>query len=98
MPSPSQTPSSDMHGAAAVAYRAQPSRSLGQRIATWALWLVALIAGLVLALALALTLIDWNRVKPWVNDKVSEATGRRFAIEGDLSAAWHWPQPLEDGW
>jgi len=45
-----------------------------------------------------LSLMDWNRYKPWVNEKVSEATGRRFEIEGDLSAAWRWPQPLEEGW
>jgi len=41
---------------------------------------------------------DWNRAKPWINEKVSEATGRHFAIQGDLSADWHWPQPLETGW
>lgn len=41
---------------------------------------------------------DWNRAKPWVTQKVSEATGRSFAIDGDLSVEWHWPQPLEEGW
>jgi uncharacterized protein involved in outer membrane biogenesis len=51
-----------------------------------------------LVLALLVALIDWNRAKPWVNDKVSEATGRHFAIQGDLSARWTWPQPLDEGW
>ena len=59
---------------------------------------LGLVAVLLLVLGALLAVIDWNRAKPWVNDKVSEATGRHFAIEGDLSAAWRWPQPLEEGW
>ncbi|MFN3436799.1 MAG: AsmA family protein [Acidovorax sp.] len=39
-----------------------------------------------------------DRMRPWVNDQVSEATGRRFEVQGSLSASWQWPQPLEDGW
>ncbi|MDR3082439.1 MAG: AsmA family protein [Streptomyces sp.] len=31
---------------------------------------------------------DWNRLKPTINDKVSQAVGRPFAIQGDLSVAW----------
>lgn len=62
------------------------------------LWLVGVLMALVVLLALAVALIDWNRAKPWVNDKVSEATGRHFAIEGDLNVEWRWPQPLEQGW
>lgn len=64
-------------------------------------WLLGTLAALVALLVVAAILIthwDWNRHKPWINEKVSEATGRRFAIEGDLSADWHWPQPLETGW
>ena len=40
----------------------------------------------------------WNRARPWVNEKVSEATGRQFAIRGDLRTDWSWPQPLVPGW
>lgn len=69
-----------------------------RRLARWGLWLVGLVLALLLALAVLVAVLDWNRAKPWVNDKVSEATGRHFAIEGDLSVAWRWPQPLEDGW
>lgn len=64
-------------------------------------WVLVALAALVGVLALLVVLVatfDWNRARPWVNDKVSQATGRRFAIEGDLSARWHWPQPLETGW
>lgn len=56
------------------------------------------VSALLVMLGVLLTWIDWNRAKPWVNELVSNATGRHFAIEGDLSAAWHWPQPLEEGW
>jgi uncharacterized protein involved in outer membrane biogenesis len=31
---------------------------------------------------------DWNRAKPWLNARVSEAIGRPFAINGDLSLHW----------
>ena len=43
-------------------------------------------------------MIDWNRAKPWVEQKVSDATGRHFQIRGDLDAQWVWPQPLDSGW
>ena len=56
------------------------------------------IAGvLALLLALASTL-DWNRFKPWINDKVSEATRRAFAINGDLSFSWERPTEQKVGW
>jgi uncharacterized protein involved in outer membrane biogenesis len=58
-------------------------------------------AGIVAGIALVLILLsslDWNRVKPWLNQRVSEATGRPFAINGDLSLGWQAPaQPLV-GW
>ncbi|GKT20262.1 AsmA family protein [Acidovorax sp. SUPP3334] len=62
---------------------------------------LAAVAGLVIILLLVMAFMawfDWNRAKPWINQQVSEATGRRFAIEGDLTAHWHWPQPAETGW
>ncbi|MBK0112988.1 MULTISPECIES: AsmA family protein [unclassified Delftia] len=67
-------------------------------------WLRALlwtVSALVLLLAVVVVLIatfDWNRAKPWVNERVSESTGRHFAIEGDLRLRWTWPQPLDQGW
>jgi hypothetical protein len=57
-------------------------------------------AGVAALLALALVLLtafDWNRAKPWIGDKVSTATQRSFAINGDLSLAWKRP-PQEQGW
>ena len=64
-------------------------------------WALATLGVLLAVFALAIAVIvnmDWNRAKPWINQKMSEATGRSFAIHGDLSAEWHWPVPLEDGW
>lgn len=62
-------------------------------------WGVAVsVMGLLLIGAVTLTQWDWNRAKPWLNQAVSEASGRQFSVEGDLSASWHWPQPLEEGW
>lgn len=63
-----------------------------------ALALVAAVPLLVLVAMLAVSLTDWNRARPWVNERVSAATGRHFAITGDLEAHWVWPQPLDTGW
>ena len=76
-----------------------PSRPWGaRRLARWGLGAVGLLVALVVVLVVVVAAMDWNRAKPWLNDTVSEATGRHFAIEGDLSVAWRWPQPLEEGW
>ncbi|UMZ12707.1 AsmA family protein [Pseudomonas sp. MPFS] len=55
--------------------------------------LILLLAGLVLVIAF----FDWNRVKPIINDKVSQELHRPFAINGDLSVAWQ-REPDEGGW
>ncbi|GAB3473847.1 AsmA family protein [Massilia terrae] len=49
-----------------------------------------LVAIPVLAILILLT-FDWNRAKPWLNDKVSDAIERPFAIRGNLAV--HWEQP-----
>ncbi|MFL6632102.1 MAG: AsmA family protein [Massilia sp.] len=49
-----------------------------------------LVAIPVIAIIILLT-FDWNRVKPWLNDKVSDAIERPFAIRGNLAV--HWEQP-----
>ena len=49
-----------------------------------------LVAIPVIAIIILLT-FDWNRVKPWLNDKVSDAIDRPFAIRGNLAV--HWEQP-----
>lgn len=64
------------------------------------------IAGLLLLTVLALLAIslvvvanfDWNRAKPWLDDKISAATGRPFAIQGDLTVSWQPPPEMQGLW
>ena len=49
--------------------------------------LAVLVAIPAIALAILLT-YDWNKARPWLNAKASEAIGRPFAIAGDLSLTW----------
>ncbi|MYM23752.1 AsmA family protein [Duganella sp. FT135W] len=56
---------------------------------------IALAAGVpVLAVVVALNSVDWNKARPWLNDKISTAIDRPFEIRGEVSLAWqrqgHW--------
>nr|WP_245703763.1 AsmA family protein [Oryzisolibacter propanilivorax] len=70
----------------------------GPRLLRWLLLVLAALAAVLVLLVVLVATFDWNRLKPRINAKVSEASGRTFAIQGDLDAHWHWPQPLESGW
>ena len=52
-------------------------------------------ATVLIAVPVAATVVllnmDWNRAKPWLNGRASEALGRPFAIVGDLSLTWQQP-------
>ncbi|MFK0086280.1 AsmA family protein [Pseudomonas sp. NPDC090755] len=64
------------------------------RLLTWTL------ASLLLVLTLLVVVIaafDWNRIKPTLNAKVSEALHRPFAINGNLEVRWQ-REPEEGGW
>lgn len=59
--------------------------------------------GIVLLATLAVAVIafayfDWNRAKPWLNERVSSALGRSFAIGGDLSVEWRRHADPQAGW
>ncbi|MFC0397124.1 AsmA family protein [Paraburkholderia rhizosphaerae] len=58
--------------------------SFSRRIGRIVAWFVAVLAILIAILTVFILTFDWNRARPWVNEKVSEAIGRPFAIEGDL--------------
>ena len=66
---------------------------------------LAATAGLIAVPAILLVVLlnfDWNRAKPWLNARTSEALGRPFAIVGDLSLTWESqtaksPEP-DEGW
>lgn len=57
--------------------------------------IVLSVLGLAIAIpAIALVILlnyDWNKARPWLNAKASEAIGRPFAINGDLSLQWEKP-------
>ncbi|WP_020652700.1 AsmA family protein [Massilia niastensis] len=55
----------------------------------------------VLAIVFILT-FDWNRARPWINARVSDAIDRPFAIRGNLDVEWERPAktmaPAERTW
>jgi AsmA family protein len=59
---------------------------------------VLVLATLLALLTVALLNFDWNRAKPWLSQHVSDATGRSFAIHGNLSLTWHVPDTMELSW
>ncbi len=58
---------------------------------------LAALTGLLAVTVTLMATFDWNRAKPWVNERVSAATGRAFAIDGDLAVSWRRPSK-RDGW
>ncbi|MBM7130597.1 AsmA family protein [Dyella mobilis] len=60
-------------------------------------WIVGVVLVLVAALVLLVAFFDWNRLKPTIDNQVSTAIGRPFAIQGDLTAAWQ-REPGQSGW
>src|ERR1700761_3988520 len=71
--------------------------SLARRIGKIVAWCIAVLAILIAVLVVFILTFDWNRARPWVNEKVSEAIGRPFAINGDLKVGWRHPVG-ETGW
>lgn len=41
---------------------------------------------------------NWNSARPWINQYVSDVTGRRFTIRGDLTVTWKKPDPPYTNW
>jgi uncharacterized protein involved in outer membrane biogenesis len=60
-------------------------------------WTLASLLILVAILVVVIATFDWNRVKPTLNAKVSEALHRPFAINGNLAVQWQ-REPEEGGW
>ncbi|WP_233801218.1 AsmA family protein [Paraburkholderia sp. HP33-1] len=73
------------------------SSSIGRRIGKIFAWLLATLVILVAALVIFILTFDWNRARPYIDDKVSQAIGRPFAINGDLKVGWRHPAG-ETGW
>lgn len=65
--------------------------------------LLATTVGLCSLTAAVLLHADWNRARPWLNVRVSDALGRPFAINGDLTLTWERAggaagEPAGQGW
>ena len=60
-------------------------------------WTLAVLLALLIAVVVFIAVFDWNRVKPTLNEKVSAALHRPFAINGNLAVEWA-RQPDEGGW
>ncbi|MDR5661795.1 AsmA family protein [Burkholderia cenocepacia] len=71
--------------------------TLTRAIGKSAAWIVGIVAVLIAAAGIFIFTFDWNRAKPWVNEQVSAALGRPFAINGDLKVGWRRPDG-ETGW
>lgn len=52
------------------------------------IWFAGIVLALIVIAILFIALFNWNRARPLINDKVSAAIGRPFAINGDLSVHW----------
>lgn len=65
-----------------------------RKVLMWASGIMLVLAATLLILV---ALFDWNRLKPFIDDKVSLAIGRPFVIHGDLSVAWR-REPDASGW
>jgi uncharacterized protein involved in outer membrane biogenesis len=68
-------------------------RAIGKSAA----WIVGIVAVAIAAAGVFIFTFDWNHAKPWVNQQVSGALGRPFAIDGDLRVGWRRPDG-ETGW
>ncbi|MBD1602152.1 AsmA family protein [Pseudomonas typographi] len=60
-------------------------------------WTLAILVLLIAAAVVFIATFDWNRIKPTLNQKVSEALHRPFAINGNLAVHWA-REPDEGGW
>ena len=58
--------------------------------------ILAGLLGLLIILSIAIFLFvknfDWDRARPWIDEKVSAATGRSFVIDGHLTVQWKRPE------
>jgi uncharacterized protein involved in outer membrane biogenesis len=49
---------------------------------------LAIVLLLIVVLLMVIATFDWNRLKPIVNEHVSQAIGRPFVIQGDVHVTW----------
>lgn len=74
-----------------------PRKNAGKKVGKIVAWIFAVLAILIAILVVFFLTFDFNRLRPWVDDKVTQAIGRQFHITGDLKVGWRRP-PNETGW
>jgi uncharacterized protein involved in outer membrane biogenesis len=62
------------------------------------LWILLFLLVLIVAIVIFVLTFDWNRARPYINEKVSASTGRVFAIDGDLQVHFKRGLETETGW
>ncbi|TAL84312.1 MAG: AsmA family protein [Rhodanobacter sp.] len=60
-------------------------RSRGQKLLIWS---VGLLLVLLAAIVLVIATFNWNRLRPLLDRRISQALGRPFVIQGKLSVEW----------
>lgn len=60
------------------------------RVLKWIGTVFGVLLSLLLVLVLVLLFMDWNRLRGPLSNAVSQALGRNFAINGNLSVDWSW--------
>jgi AsmA family protein len=60
----------------------------------------AAVFAILLSALIFISYYDWNRAKPWLNERTSEAIGRPFRIDGKLTLTWERGSAgqYEQGW
>lgn len=56
-------------------------------------WTLGALISLLVLLVLVIALMDWNWLKPTINERVSQALSRPFEIQGNLDLGWQ-----REGW
>lgn len=62
------------------------------------IWSVCGLAAVLGLCALLLAQFNWNLVKPWLNARASQISGRPFSIQGALTVEWHHAAADSTGW
>jgi len=73
-------------------------RTIYKTVIKSAIGIVAALVALLVLLWILIVTLDWNRARPYINERVSAATGREFVIAGDLQVALGFGPASETGW
>lgn len=55
------------------------------------LWIVGILVAIPVIAVIIIATFDWNRAKPWLNAKLTDALERPFSVNGNLAVHWETP-------